>query len=155
MEKQCKVCLFPKDADKDFFKKVNVCKSCKNIQQNLRNRKLPLPESMMVKKVEFNFVCSVCDTKQPNDYFHKKSNVCKECIAKRQKFYAKKVPLPDYLKSKNTHKVLNFNHVYTERVSQELEPLKICNHTKIYENNGLSLLLEYSINGNLLHTRSL
>lgn len=155
MEKQCKVCLQIKHAINDFFKKVNVCKSCKNIQQNLRNRKLHLPESMMVKKVEFNCICSVCDTEQPKDYFQKKSNVCKECIAKRQHFYAKKLPLPDYLKSKNVHKVLNLNHLYPEKVNQENEPLKICTKTKIYENNGLSLLLEFSKSGNLLYTRSL
>jgi len=155
MRKQCKVCLVEKDSVNDFFQKVNVCKECKNIQQNLRNKKLPLPESMKVKKVEFNGICSVCDDKQPLDYFQKKSNVCKLCIAKRQHFYAKKIPLPDYLKSKNTHKVLNVNHLHPERIDIELQPLTACTTFKRYENNGLVLLLEISKSGNLLSTKSI
>lgn len=155
MLKQCRVCLIPKDSVEDFFKKVNVCKECKNIQQNLRNRKLPLPESMKVKKPEFNGVCSVCDVPQPLDYYQKKSNVCKLCIAKRQHFYAKKIPLPDYLKSKNVHKAFSTGNFYHKRLELEHQHLRPCTRFERYENNGLVLMLEYSQSGNLLFTKSI
>lgn len=155
MRKTCRVCLIPKCPIDDFFKKVNVCKECKNIQQNLRNRKLPLPESMKVKKPEFNGVCSVCDEKQPLDYYQKKSNVCKLCIAKRQQYYSKKIPLPDTLKSKNTHKVFNLGHFEHNRIDIELQPLTACTRFERYENNGLVLLLEFSNSGKLLSSKSI
>ena len=153
--KTCKVCLIQKHPVDDFFKNVNVCKSCKNIQQNLRYNKLPLPEHMKVKKVEFNGICSVCEKHQPQDYYQKKSNVCKLCIAKRQQYYSKKIPLPDTLKSKNTHKVFNLGHFEHNRIDIELQPLTACTRFERYENNGLVLLLEFSKSGKLLSTKSI
>jgi hypothetical protein len=155
MRKTCKICLIEKDYVNDFFQKVNVCKSCKNIQQRLRNNKMPLPESMQVKKVEFNCICSVCENQRPLDWYQKKSFVCKICIAERQHFYSRKLPLPDRLKSKNVHKVLNTNHLHPERVDIELQPLTACTTFKRYENNGLILLLEFSKSGNLMSTKSI
>jgi hypothetical protein len=149
MDKTCKVCQETKNAVDDFFTGVNVCKKCKNIQQRLRLKKLPLPEKFKVKKVEFDCVCTACEKEKPKDYFGKNTNVCKECHAERQKYYNKRLPLPDRLKSKNVHR-----NTY-DKVQKDSEPIKTCTFVKTYQNDGLNLLLEYGRSGNLLRTISL
>ena len=155
MEKKCKVCSETKHAVNDFYKGVNVCKKCKAIQQRLRNSKVPIPDEYLVRKTEFDYVCSVCDTQKPSDHFRKGSYVCKGCISERQKFYANKIPLPDRLRVKVDLDAHRIDYTFPEKVDPELKPLSVSTSIQRYEHkNGMVLYLEYCRNGKLLHTYS-